>query len=58
MATDDEIEEVCSSYVESYLLLYFSFSFIYNNKNQKSHIGDMRVLKERLELAPHKWLTI
>ena len=58
VATDYDIEEVCSSYVEFYLLLDSLFSFIYNINNQKSTIGEVHVLKERLELVHQKWLTM
>ena len=34
------------------------FVFIYNIKKQKSTIGEVRVLKEILELVCHKWPTI
>ena len=58
IATGDNIEEVCSSYGEFYLLLDSLFSFIYNINNQKSTIGEVHVLKERLELVHQKWLTM
>ena len=58
MATDDDIEEACSSYRELYLLLDSLFDFIYNIKNIKANIGKVRVLKKGLELVRHKWLTI
>ena len=58
VATDDEIEEVCSPYGELYFLLHSLFYFIYNINNQESTIGEVRVLKGRLDLVFHKWLTI
>ena len=45
VATDDNIEEFCSSYGQLYLLLDTLFSFIYNIKNRKATIVKMCVLR-------------
>ena len=58
VATEDDIEEVCILYGELYILLYYSFSFIYNIKNRIASIGEVCVLKKRLESVRLKWLTI
>ena len=58
VATGDNIEEVYSSYGDLYLLLNYLFSFTYNINNQKYTIGEVRVLKEGLELFHQKWLII
>ena len=57
VTTDDKIEEVLSLYGWFFFLLDSSFPFIYNIKNQKATIGEVRDLKVRVELVCQKWLT-